>query len=147
MATESQRKDFNQSGSFELLTQNFCFSLCLCGKRLFFLVNLVRIEERVRVFHPLVVFPANVETTAISCMAGCRSVLLDLDDHGVGITISQYLDDVLSVARLFSFHPVLLAGAAVEPGLAIAQSVVESFFVHEGDHENFTTFMVLDNRG
>ena len=80
-------------------------------------------------------------------MTGCRAVLLDLDDDGIGITISQYLDDVLSVAGLFALHPVFLSGATVEPGLAIAQRIVKSFFVHEGDHENFTIFMVLDNSG
>ena len=78
-------------------------------------------------------------------MARRRAVLLDLDDHRICIAVGKNFDDVLSVTGFLSFHPILVASAAVKPGLSVAQCVGESLFVHESNHQNFTIFMVLDD--
>src|SRR5512133_814957 len=110
-----------------------------------FFIDLIGIEQRIGMFHPFTVFPFYIETAAVTGVAGGRAVLPDLDDNGIGITVGQYFDHVLGVARFLALHPVLVAGPAEEPGFAVFERQVEGFLVHEGHHQYFAVFMVLDN--
>lgn len=111
-----------------------------------FFVDLVRVEQRVRVLHPFPVFPSDIKTAAVAGVAGGQAVLLHLDDDRVGVTVGQYFHDLLGVAGLLTLHPVLVASAAEKPGLAVLQSQIKGLFIHEGYHKNFTVLVVLDNR-
>lgn len=122
-------------------------SFYLGGKKLLLFVDFLRIKERVGMFHPLAVFPTHVKTAAVAGMARSRAILFDLDYNRVRIAVSKNFDDVLGITRFLAFHPVLVAGAAVKPGLAIAQRVGQGFLVHKSNHQYFTIFMVLNNRG
>src|SRR6266516_1443339 len=82
------------------------------------LVNLGRVEQRVGVLHPLAILPLDIEAAPVAGVAGGRAVLLDLDHHRVGVAVGQYLPYLLGVPRLLPLHPVLVAGAAEEPGLS-----------------------------
>ena len=91
-------------------------------------------------FHPLAVFPFDIKTAAVAGVAGGKAVLLYFDDDRVGIAVGQYFHDLLSIAGLFTLHPVLVAGTAEKPGLAVLQSQIKGLFIHKGDHQNFTVF-------
>lgn len=95
--------------------------------------------------HPLAVFPFDIKTAAVTGVASGQAVLPDLDDDRIGITVSQYFHYLLSIAGLLTFHPVLVAGAAEEPGFAVLQSQIKGLFIHEGHHQDFTVLVVLDN--
>ena len=95
-------------------------------------------------FYPLAVLPFDIETAAISGVAGGRAVLLDLDDDGVGIAVGQHLDHVLGVTRFLALHPIFIAGTTEEPGFTVLKRQVEGFFVHEGHHQYLTILMVLN---
>ena len=96
-------------------------------------------------FYPLIVFPPNVEAAAIAGVAGGRPVLFDLDDNRISVTISQNLHHILSIAGLFTLHPVLVAGTAEKPGFTVLQGQIEGLFIHERYHQHFTIFIILDD--
>src|SRR5262245_53840659 len=47
----------------------------------------------------------------------------------------------------FAFQPELVAGAAVEHGVAGFDGLAKGFFVHEADHQDAAGFPVLDDSG
>ena len=95
--------------------------------------------------HPRAILPLDVETAAVAGVAGGGAVLLDLNDDGVGVAVGEDLDDVLGIPRLLPLHPVLVAGAAEEPGLAVADGVFEGLLIHEGDHQHFAALHILNH--
>lgn len=118
-----------------------------CCENLLFLIYVVRVEQRVGMLYPSILFPPDIEAAPVSCMASGGPVLFDLDHNGIGVTVRQDFNHILGVAGLFSLHPVFVAAATVKPGLPIAQGVVQGGFIHKGNHQDFTTFMVLDDSG
>ena len=102
------------------------FSVSPCLKyflknNLRFFIDFVWIKERLGMFNPLAVFPFDIKTAAVAGVAGGYAVLLYLDDDRIGITVGQHFHNLLSIARLFALHPILVAGTAEEPGLAVLQ--------------------------
>src|SRR6266567_9640581 len=89
------------------------------------LIDLGRVEQRVGMLHPLAILPLDVEAAPVAGVAGGGAVLLDLDHYRVGVAVGQDLPYLLGVPRLLPLHPVLVAGAAEEPGLPRLQGEVQ----------------------
>ncbi len=75
------------------------------------------------------------------------ALLFDLNQERVAVAIEGDVFHVLRVAAGFALHPIFLARAAPEVGLAGFDGVFERGAVHPGHHEDAAVGVVLNNRG
>ena len=80
-------------------------------------------------------------------MAGCRAVLLDLEEEGVAVTIDPDLSDFLRVAAALSLHPDCCPRAAPVRHDSGLDRLSQRLLVHVCHHEDVTSFGVLGNGG
>jgi len=71
----------------------------------------------------------------------------DAEYNCVAIAVGCGGDDAQAIAGSFAFHPKLVAGAAEESYVALFKRAVESFAVHESEHQDFSVGRILHDRG
>lgn len=78
-----------------------------------------------------------MKTGALSSVAGGTN-LFHLQEKSITIAVIADADQLLGVARTFTFSPELIAAAAPVGDLLGQKGFAESLFVHPGDHQDFT---------
>ena len=78
-----------------------------------------------------------MKTGALSGVAGGTN-LFHLQEESIAITVIVNADQLLGVARTFTYSPELIAAAAPVSHLLGRKGFAESLFVHPSDHQDFT---------
>jgi len=85
-----------------------------------------------------------MKTGALSGVAGSTN-LFYLQEKSIAITVIVNADQLLGVARTFTFSPELIAAAAPVSHLLGRKGFEKSLFVHPGDHQDFAVCSILGN--
>src|SRR3954453_18547589 len=86
-----------------------------------------------------------VEAGARAGVAG-RTLLVDLEEHGVTVAVETHRDDVLAMAGGLALDPVLPAAAAPVRRAPGRQRGCEGFVVHPPEHQHLARVVLLGDR-